>query len=1092
MKMKYIMLITCFVLLPSLVIGGELTEISGYCGKEEKNIKWIVNTEDKTLVFEGSGEMQDFQYDNQPWKQYNDKINSVTINEGILNVGDYAFREMKFSNVDLPSSIETIGNYSFAQCENLKTIILSDNISGIGQYAFYYSGLESIKIPASIQYLEDGLFQSCIDLKSIILPEGIISIGCSTFKWCQSLSNILLPNTIETIKSSAFEDCSILETINLPEGLTVIGSNAFGNTIIKEIVLPSSITELNNSAFENCPKLNTIKLHDNLEIIRKSCFRNCISLKQIVIPKGCYSVGDYAFSNCTGLEQVIVENNTRFGDYVFNGCSSLISVDLPDDFDDNWFGINVFQDCQALKTIFNSTTLFYMSKDCDETYTIPSGIAKIGKYAFYGNKKIKNLILPSTINCLGAYSLALTDIEELDFSTLENVDIYEGALSGSAIKTIKSQKKITSCGSYSFSSCQNLTELDLSNINGGIGNGTFRYCKNLIKLLIPNSVGDRRVSIGKEAFFYCEKLKEIDFTSIGDIGNGAFAYCNSLKEVKISDFGYNYSGSSIGHESFKGCSNLEKFIIGSSGINHFWLSAFEGCDNLKTIVFESKSIPNIIDLNSLSYNGLWGKSFLEYNLPYDNTEFKMYGYLADKFLGQDYSFWSRVKIEKVYEDLSGECGDMGDNIKWSLNTKEGVLRIVGSGNMKMPEDEKALTWKDRNLAINEIEFSDDIESICPYAFNSTSVQIIKFNRKLKKIGKWAFSYCNSLNKVILNDGLTEIEDCVFQSCENLEEIAFPNSLTTLGQAIIARCYNLKSVTFPKRISFIPDYTFVDCWDLKDIYLPAYNTPGMGKYNLDRISSDKITIHIPQGTVEKYQESPGWSLCIKDEYYEYVNINSNEGGLFTVNNNTIKTGVWNDYLVKGEMLSVKVVPNDYYTVNSILINGKQSISDLKDNTLIFNALNKSMDIKIEFKANEYNLSVINHGSGIIHIWGYDIDDKAKFKISYPEKTDISFVPNKDCSLESLLINGIESKDKLVNNVYHIEKTVEEIIIETYFISHVLGDASGDGIVNDTDIGMVRDCIMGNPSENFSFKNADTNSDGSVNVVDLVRIVNMIEK
>ena len=80
MKMKYIMLITCFVLLPSLVIGGELTEISGYCGKEEKNIKWIVNTEDKTLVFEGSGEMQDFQYDNQPWKQYNDKINSMFTN----------------------------------------------------------------------------------------------------------------------------------------------------------------------------------------------------------------------------------------------------------------------------------------------------------------------------------------------------------------------------------------------------------------------------------------------------------------------------------------------------------------------------------------------------------------------------------------------------------------------------------------------------------------------------------------------------------------------------------------------------------------------------------------------------------------------------------------------------------------------------------------------------------------------------------------------------------------------------------------------------------------------------------------------------
>lgn len=1119
--MKQVFLFILLQLLPHFSFGGELTEISGFCGKEDKNIKWIVNTEDNTLVFEGSGEMQDFQYDNQPWKQYNDQINSITINEGIIYVGDCAFQKMKFSNIDLPSSIETIGNYAFAQCENLKTINLPDKISKVGQYAFYYSGLESIIIPASIQDLEVGLFQSCTELKSITIPEGIISIGNSTFKWCNSLSIISLPNTIESIGENAFEDCSNLTSINLIEGITNIGSYAFRGTGLTQVTVPSTITELKSYVFDNCKNLATINLHNDLVTIGDQCFGGCVSLKEVIIPENCIMVKASAFSLCEALERVVLKNNTSFGNYAFGGCTSLSTVELPENFEDYNMGDRMFSNCPSLQSLYNKSTFFYMSEESEEIYSIPAGISKIAKYAFSGNRIIKKLILPSSINSIGSYAFSGTNIEELDLSNLEYVYIGKGTFSSSAIKNIIASDKIRNCPLNSFESCQNLEELDLSGIessssSNAIGNYAFRNCYNLIKVIIPENDDQHSISIGEEAFCNCENLEEFDFSSVYRIENRAFVNCKSLTNVKCSDFRNSMLEVNIGYEAFLGCVNLERIEIGSNGTNLFYLSSFADCDNLKEIVYNSENIPNVFYLTYDYYNDIWEGKNTEHSLPYKKLTFKILGYLADKLLEQDYSFWSRVKIERIYENLLGECGDKGDNITWSLNTSEGVLRIIGSGNMKMPENETLLTWKDRKRAVKEIQLSDDIESICPSAFNYLPIKTLKLNKNLKEIGNyafygcemetiefneslkkicfWAFGSCMSLKKAILNEGLEELEYSVFNMCDNLEKLVLPNSLSIIGEAITGSCRNLKTIFLPKRITKIPNYTFDACNNLKDVYIPSITPPSLqarNDYNGGLKMNSNITIHIPQGTTDAYNSAAVWSQHKTDEYYEYVNISSNDGGVFVVNQETINTGEWDDYLIKGENISIKVVPDDYYTVNSIFINGKESISDLKDNTLNYNALDKSMDIQIEFKANEYNLSVINHGPGLIHIWDYDIEDKAKFKISYPEKTDISFVPNTDCSLESLLINGIESKDRLVDNVYSFENTTENIIIEAFFSSQIRGDANGDGLLNDLDIDEIVRYIMGDPSEYFNFGNADMNKDGKVNAADIVTLITLIK-
>ena len=56
---------------------------------------------------------------------------------------------------------------------------------------------------------------------------------------------------------------------------------------------------------------------------------------------------------------------------------------------------------------------------------------------------------------------------------------------------------------------------------------------------------------------------------------------------------------------------------------------------------------------------------------------------------------------------------------------------------------------------------------------------------------------------------------------------------------------------------------------------------------------------------------------------------------------------------------------------------------------------------------------------------------------------------------------------------------------------LGDANGDGVINDADVEIVKDFIMGNEPDNFVFEGADANEDEKVNVADIVIILNKKE-
>lgn len=1073
--MKNQLLFILMMLMP-MVAWADVVEIDGYCGKNGENIKWTVNTVAGTLVFEGSGEMATYNSIGElPWMAYKDRIITISVGEGITSITNNAFSNMNVGSITLPTSLESLGAFVFQNCKQLKQIELPGNIISIGEGAFLGSGIESITIPDGIKIIPSSLCYSCDKLIEAILPTELTEIGVYAFSNCSLLSSVTLPTKLVSIGRNAFSNCSNLTEVSLPANLNSIGQEAFKNTGLFSITIPASISLLEDNTFSNCKKLEVVNLNEGISSIGRDCFNDCISLKTLTLPSSLSRLNINAFSGCTALEEVTVEGaNTYLGNYAFYGCSSLVNVTLPEGFSDGCIGNNVFGGCEALAPLYNSTTFFYMSNNGVDFYTIPEGITTIAKYAFKGNETIKHLQLPSTINMFGAYAFSMSKIEELDLSNLDYLVLGEGCFSNSAITNFISPTKIANCPQYAFEGCKNMTELDLTGImkvpgwiylgNLGIGNHAFMNCENLKSISLPESVG--RLDIGENAFQNCTSLETFDFSNIGTIARSAFLNCKSLKKVVISDFGKNQIGIGLNPYCFAGCTSLDSVVIGLSGCQSFYMCAFEGCDNLKSIIINAESVPKINDLYYYPYNGLVYEGFSAYNLPFENTTFTMYGYLADECIqGNDQNFWKKVQFNKIYETLSGDCGDRGNNVTWLLNTKEGILYISGSGNMKMPDDENVLTWKDRSRAIKQVVLSDDIKSICSYAFSGCPIKSITLNKHLKSVGDYAF-YKSEIENVIFNDELTSIGnwafgncDClqnieigssvqtmgfsVFSYCKNLLSVVFPSNLKTIGQATFNQCDNLKSVVLPKRLGRIPEYTFGGCRNLVDIYCPAIVPPRTTGYGNDQIRRNNIIMHIPEGAIDAYKSQSLWGMYQMDEYYAYVNVINNGGGTVVIGEDPLIAGKWDDYLTMGDSFEVQLIPNDYYEVGNFIVNGTDASGNLVNNVLSFDYLQESKNIQVAFTPKHFSVSVDVQGRGHVYVLGYDIEIGGKIEVTHDNVIEISASPNEGYELSKVLLDDsdITSQVKGGNAIYNPTQDMNIKAIfskKTFKLTYIIGD------------------------------------------------------
>ena len=173
---------------------------------------------------------------------------------------------------------------------------------------FWYScSLSNIVIPGSVTSIGNWAFKGCTSLSNIVIPNSVTSIGDWAFSDCTSLSNIVIPNSVTSIGEGAFNGCSFLECISIPKSVICLNGNPFSGWKGKlECLSPNFIYEddvlfnINKSeiiSFRN-QKIESYIIPDSVTSIGDGAFSSCTSLSSIVIPDSVTSIGDWAFSDC--------------------------------------------------------------------------------------------------------------------------------------------------------------------------------------------------------------------------------------------------------------------------------------------------------------------------------------------------------------------------------------------------------------------------------------------------------------------------------------------------------------------------------------------------------------------------------------------------------------------------------------------------------------------------------------------------------------------------------------------------------------------------------------------------------------------------
>ena len=503
-----------------------------------------------------------------------EELKEALVDEWGVKYSKYGRKLLKMQNLRGAYSVKEgtriICDGAFGWCYSLSNIVIPDSVSSIGEWAFSdCSSLKYISIPKSVICLNGNPFVNwdgkleCLSPNFIYEDDVLFNKDKSkiiSFR-IQNIESYIIPDSVTSIGNGAFSGCSFLSSIVIPDSVTSIGDGAFsGCSSLSSIVIPKSVTSIGDSAFFGCSSLSNIVIPNSVTSIGDSAFSNCSSLSSIVIPESVTSIGDRAFSGCRSLSSIVIPNSvTSIGEWAFSDCSSLKYISIPKSvicLNGNPFvNWNGKLECLSPNFIYEDDVLFNKNKSKIisfriqniKSYIIPDSVTSIGNGAFSGCSSLSSIVIPDSVTSIGEWAFS-------DCSSLFNIVI---------------PKSVTSIGDCAFIGCSSLSSIVIPNSVTSIGDSAFLGCSSLSNIVIPNSV----TSIGDWAYGGCSSLSSIVIPeSVTSIGDRAFSDCISLSKIVIPS-----SVTSIGNSAFSGCRSLSNIVIPNS-VTSIGSEAFAGCN----------------------------------------------------------------------------------------------------------------------------------------------------------------------------------------------------------------------------------------------------------------------------------------------------------------------------------------------------------------------------------------------------------------------------------------------------------------------------------------------------------------------------------
>ena len=325
---------------------------------------------------------------------YNSKnVEHLILPNTLITIGEEMFYQSDLRSVVIPTNVTTVGYSAFKRCSSLTTVTFEkeSQLKTIGGDYYYgafsdCTALTSIEIPASVETIGNTAFSDCSSLATVTFEKGsrLKTIGNNAYYRCTSLTSIEIPASVETIEKKAFMHCSSLATVTFEKGSqlkTIAGDSydgAFSDcTALTSIEIPASVETIEATAFKRCSKLATVTFEKGSQLKTigggysssshfgtysdyYGAFSDCSSLTSIEIPASVETIEATAFSDCSKLATVTFEKGSQLkiigGGYsssyyygAFLGCSSLTSIEIPASVET--IEATAFKRCSKLTTV---------------------------------------------------------------------------------------------------------------------------------------------------------------------------------------------------------------------------------------------------------------------------------------------------------------------------------------------------------------------------------------------------------------------------------------------------------------------------------------------------------------------------------------------------------------------------------------------------------------------------------------------------------------------------------------------------------------------------------------------------------------------
>ena len=338
--------------------------------------------------------------------------------DGVLYSADkrilYFYPPKRLGNTyTIATTVTTIAERAFQDAQYISSIFIPQKVKSIGTDAFRsMNSLTKVTFDkeSQVNYLAGLAFRGCQKLKEVTLPKGLTSLG-TVFYECSNLEVVNVPENakLTNIWGGAFATNRKLREFNFKgeSQLKTIGDNVFaGLTELKAFSIPRSVTKIAANAFIGCKKLAKVTFHDEAVIqeIGEGAFADC-GITSINIPKNVKKIAREAFLGCQALTKInITKATTDISPEAFKQCTQLTEINVDRD-NAKYTSIDGY----LLSKNKTELMIFPPGKANDRFTLLPPSITKIGDFAFYDCKKLKNVTIPNKVKSIGKRAFGLCD-----------------------------------------------------------------------------------------------------------------------------------------------------------------------------------------------------------------------------------------------------------------------------------------------------------------------------------------------------------------------------------------------------------------------------------------------------------------------------------------------------------------------------------------------------------------------------------------------------------------------------------------------------------------------------------------------------------